>query len=189
MTPSTVTPPSFRYSHATLALHWLMAALMVAVFLFIELKGMFPKGSEPREFMKAMHFSLGLSVLGLLVLRLAARFSGPKPPTVPSVGMQTWLHRAAAAGHLALYAWMVAMPLLGWLTLSAAGKPIALFGLQLPTLVAASNTLAHDLKEVHEEMGELGYWLIGLHVAAALFHQHVLKDGLLSRMGVGRPVV
>jgi superoxide oxidase len=92
----------------------------------------------------------------------------------------------ASLGHLALYALMLVMPVMGWLALSAAGKPIPFFGLEMPPLMAPNKTWAHDIKELHETVGVAGYWLIGIHVAAALGHHYVLKDGLLSRMSVLR---
>ncbi|MDP3134687.1 MAG: cytochrome b/b6 domain-containing protein, partial [Burkholderiaceae bacterium] len=94
--------------------------------------------------------------------------------------------RVAAAGHASLYLLMASMPVLGWLSLSAAGKPIAFFGLQLPALMVADKSWAHDLKAMHETLGTVGYWLIGSHVMAALGHQWVLKVGLLNRMALGR---
>ena len=67
--------------------------------------------------------------------------------------------------------------------LSAAGKPIPFFGFELPALIAPDEALAKQIKAVHALAGNMGYGLIGLHVGAALFHQWVLKDRLLQRMG------
>ena len=180
------TPPSFRYSTALVAIHWFMALLLVAVYASIELRVLFPKGSEPRELIKTLHFLLGLGVLLMVALRLAARVSSPQPPPTSPPGRDVWMERVAAAGHASLYLLMASMPVLGWLSLSAAGKPIAFFGLQLPALMAADKTWAHDLKAMHETLGTVGYWLIGSHVMAALGHQWLLKDGLLNRMALGR---
>jgi cytochrome b561 len=77
---------------------------------------------------------------------------------------------------------MVGMPLMGWMVLSAAGKPIPFFGLELPALIAPDDALAKQLKALHETAGSVGYVLIGLHVVAAFFHQFVLKDHLLARL-------
>jgi cytochrome b561 len=71
---------------------------------------------------------------------------------------------------------------LGWLALSAAGKPIPFFGIQLPALVAESKDLAEQLKEVHETVGTIGYFLIGAHALAALFHHFITHDNTLLRM-------
>jgi cytochrome b561 len=122
---------------------------------------------------------LGLTVFGLVWLRLIARWLHPAPKAVVGAG---WERALAKLMHLALYALMIGLPLLGWLTLSAAGKPIPLFGLELPALVGANQDLAGELKELHETLAVAGYWLIGLHAAAALFHQYVRRDGTLQRM-------
>jgi cytochrome b561 len=93
--------------------------------------------------------------------------------------------------HFALYFLMIAMPLGGWLLLSAAGKPIPFFGLELPALVGASKSLATLIKEIHEVGGTVGYFLIGFHTAAALFHHYVLRDkhatADASEPGLSRP--
>ncbi len=177
-------PHTFRYGTALVAVHWLMALLMVAVFASIELRVLYAKGTEMRDFMKALHFMLGLTVLAMVVLRLAARWASPKPVDAANGTLQTWAHRLANLGHLALYGFMVLMPLAGWLALSAAGKPIPFFGLELPALMGPDKAFAHDIKELHEAVGELGYWLIGVHVAAALGHHYIIKDGLMYRMAL-----
>ena len=98
----------------------------------------------------------------------------PAPPA--------WQHALATVVHWVLYLFMIGMPLGGWLMLSAAGKPIPYFGLELPSLVAPDKALATQVKEIHETIGKAGYALIGLHAVAALFHHHVLKDDTLTRM-------
>jgi len=153
---------------------------MVAVYATIELRGLFPKGSDPREAMKALHFMLGLTVLLLLSVRIYARVVSPAPLISPALSPAQNL--AAKLGHLALYIFMIAMPVLGWAVLSAAGKPIPFFGLELPPLIAENEELAKSLKEIHETVGELGYYLIGIHVLAALYHHHIRKDDTLTRM-------
>ena len=171
---------SDRYSKPSIALHWLTALLLVAVYAFIELRELFPKGSDPREAMKAIHFMLGLSVLLLLLPRVIARIQGNTPIITPEP--PAWQQTAAKITHLALYAFMIIMPVLGWLILSAAGKPVPFFGLQLPALIAEDKAFAKQLKEIHEIIGEFGYYLIGLHVLASLFHHYFQHDNTLVRM-------
>jgi cytochrome b561 len=77
---------------------------------------------------------------------------------------------------------MIAMPILGWLMLSAAAKPIPFFGLELPALIGENKELAKSLKEIHETIGVIGYYLIGIHVLAALYHHHIRKDNTLTRI-------
>lgn len=169
-----------RYGSLSIAMHWLMLVLLVAVYASIELRELFPKGSDIREALKTWHYMLGLSVFVLVWLRLAIHLSGPTPRIVPESA--SWQRLSARLMHLALYALMIAMPLAGWLVLSAAAKPIAFFGFELPPLVSENKGLADVLEEIHETGGTVGYYLIGLHAAAALFHHYVTRDNTLTRM-------
>lgn len=169
-----------RYSIGTLALHWLMFVLMIAVYALIELRELFPKGSDPREAMKALHFMFGLSILLLVLPRIGTRLLGPSPAITPQP--PAWQQASAKLVHLLLYLFMLAMPLLGWLTLSATGKPIPFFGLHIPALISEDKELAKSIKEIHETVGEIGYYLIGLHVLAALYHHYFQHDDTLRRM-------
>lgn len=177
---------SDRFSKASIVLHWAMLALLVAVYACIELREFYPKGSEPREALKTWHFMLGLSVFLLVWVRLAARLSAKAPPIVPAA--PRWQRFIANAVELALYCLMIVMPVLGWLTLSADGDEIPFFGLQLPALIAENTALADDLQSVHKTIGTIGYWLIGLHALAALFHHYVQRDNTLRRMLLSRAV-
>lgn len=161
----------------SIALHWLMLLLLAAVYACIELREFWPRGSDIREGLKTWHFMLGLSVFVLVWIRLAARWRTPLLALSPG-----WTRWPAAVGHVALYALMIAMPLLGWLALSAEGDPVPFFGLSLPPLVAPNEGLAEQVEELHETLGVAGYWLIGLHTAAALFHHYGLRDATLRRM-------
>jgi len=173
-----------RYGYITISLHWLMLILLVAVYASIELREFFPKGSDPRAALKALHFMLGLSVLGFALLRLGVRLSGATPRIEPEPG--SWEKLSAKFMHIALYVLMIAMPLAGWLILSAAGKPIPFLGLQLPALIGENQDLAKQIEEVHEVVGTAGYFLIGLHAAAALFHHYIKRDNTLVRILPGR---
>ena len=175
----TAAAPS-RYHLLSVALHWLTLLLLVAVYALIELRGIYPKGSEARELMKHWHFMLGLLVFVLVLARLPARALFREPPITPAPpAWQEWMARAM---HLALYAFLVGMPLLGWVVLSAKGKPVPFFGLELPTLVATDRAWSKELESLHALIGTIGYWLIGLHAAAALYHHYVMSDDTLRRM-------
>lgn len=169
-----------RFGFPSIGLHWLMLLLLVAVYAAMELRGIFPKGSDAREAMKTWHYMLGLSVFVLVWVRLAARLVHPTPAIVPAPPQ--WQVYLARAVHVALYLLMIAMPLIGWMLLSAEGKPIPFFGLQLPALVGENKPLAGQLEEIHEFIGTAGYFLIGLHTVAALFHHYVVRDNTLRRM-------
>ena len=129
-----------RYGIISITLHWLMLLLIASVYLCIELRGNFPRGSDIREGLKTWHFMLGLSVLALVLFRAAVNLVGIAPRIQPDP--PTWQKILAKLMHLALYALMIGMPILGWLTLSAEGKIIPFFGLQLPALVNASKSVA-----------------------------------------------
>jgi cytochrome b561 len=122
------------------AMHWLMLSLLIAVYACIELRGFYPRGSDLREGLKTWHFMLGLGVSALVIVRLAIRLAAGSTPPVPPAP-PVWHERLAGLMHLALYVFLMAMPLLGWLTLSAAGKSIPFFGLSLPPLWARTGCL------------------------------------------------
>ena len=169
-----------RYSTLSLSLHWLMLVLLVAVSACTALRDFWPKGSDFREGLKTWHFMLGLSVLALVLVRTAARLAGTIPPINPPP--PAWQMRLAGLLHILIYALMIAMPILGWTLLSATGKPIPLFGLMLPPLVAPDKTFADQVKEIHETLATIAYFLIGAHALAGLFHHYIARDDTLRRM-------
>lgn len=171
---------TIRYGSLSIGIHWLMLLLFIAVYGSIELRVLYEKGSDPREALKAWHFMLGLLVFALVWLRIAARLSGPTPNIQPAPDKVQQL--SAKLLHLALYALMIGMPLTGWLVLSASGKVIPFFGLELPALIGENKDLAKQIKEVHEFVGTTGYYLLGLHVIAALYHHYIKRDDTLTRM-------
>lgn len=170
-----------RYGVLSIGMHWLMLVLLVGVYACIELRELYPKGSDPREALKTWHFMLGLSVFALVLLRLALRyFAGPAPRIEPEP--PNWQKYFATLMHVALYVFLVMMPLLGWLTLSAKGKAIPFFGLELPALIGADKALAEQIEGIHQTVGTIGYYLVGLHALVALFHHYVLRDDVLLRI-------
>ena len=173
-----------RYGSLSIGIHWLMLLLFVAVYACIELRVFYPKGSDLREGLKTWHFMLGMLVFVLVWLRLAARFPAPRLSIQPEP--PSWQQLSAKLLHLALYAVMIGMPVTGWLLLSASGKAIPFFGLELPALVGANKDLAGQIKELHEFVGTAGYYLIGLHAAAAFYHHYVVRDNTMTRMLPGR---
>lgn len=176
----TATTTRERFHPLSIGAHWITVLLLVAVYALIELKGAFPKGSQERELVKLWHEMLGLAVFALVFARLALRAIYPAPAIQPPP--PAWQARAAQAMHVALYVFLLVMPLLGWLVLSAKGKPVPFFGLELPALLAPDKALARSLEEVHEVIGTAGYFLISLHAAAALWHHHIQRDDTLRRM-------
>ncbi len=169
-----------RYGYFSIAMHWAMLLLLVAVYACIELREFYPRGSDLRNGLKQWHFMLGLSVFLLVWLRLALRIVGTTPRVSPVPAL--WQQRLAGLVHLVLYGFMIAMPLLGWLVLSAAGKSIPFFGLELPALLGPDEALADSVEDLHKTIGSIGYYLVGVHAVAALFHHYVVRDNTLLRM-------
>jgi superoxide oxidase len=172
--------PSRGYSGTMIALHWGIVLLIIAVYATMELRGLAPRGPE-RDAVKAVHYMLGLSVLVLVMLRVAVRLSSPPPPAIMPA-LPAWQAWSARLLHAVLYLFMFAMPVLGWLVLSAQGAGIPFWGLSLPSLVSPDKALARSFKEAHEFIATLGYGLVGLHAAAALFHHYIRRDTTLRRM-------
>jgi cytochrome b561 len=169
-----------RYGSMQITLHWVMLLLLAAVYACIELRGYFPKGSDTREALKTWHFMLGLTVLVLAMARVVIHLFGPGPRINPVP--PRWQLIASKVVHIALYAFMFGMPIVGWLLLSADAKAIPFFGVELPALTRANSDMAKQLKEVHEAVGTVGYVLIGVHAAAALIHHYVVRDNTLRRI-------
>lgn len=175
MTPVNTT----RYSTISIALHWLMLLVIVGVFAAMELREYYPRGSDTRNWLKSMHFTLGLTVFVLVWIRITARMVTSSPAAMAG---PAWRTAPAKAVHLVLYGFMIAMPIAGWALLSAEGDAIPFYGINLPALVAKNPALAEQIEWAHVLGGDIVFWLIAAHAAAALFHQYWLKDNLLQRM-------
>ena len=125
---------------------------------------------------------IGMRVLLMAAVRVWFKLRAPTPPIEPAP--PAWQESVAKLKHMDLYAFMIGMPLLGWLSLSAYGKPVPFFGLELPALIGVNKQLGGQLKEIHEVVGIAGYFLIGAHAIAALFHHYVIKDNTFLRMSL-----
>lgn len=169
-----------RYGGTLIALHWATLLLLIGVYATMELRGLAPRG-EARDAVKALHSMLGLTVLFLVPLRLLLRVVSAPPSAIspPIPAYQLWLSRLL---HVALYAFMVVMPLTGWLMLGAKGATVPFWGFTLPSLSGPDRAMAGGLEEVHEALATVGYVLIGLHAAAALFHHYIRRDDTLRRI-------
>ncbi len=180
MATASASSRSDRYSRPLIALHWLTLLLLIAIYACMELRGYAERGSVLREGMKHWHFMLGLMLLALVWIRLAARWFGTTPAA--DVALPRWQRQLAGGVQVLLYVFMIAMPIIGWLLLSAEGKTIPFFGLELPALMSPDKAWAGQFEDLHETLATIGYYLIGGHAAAALLHHYVLKDGTLRRM-------
>ena len=168
------------YASPIILLHWLMLILIAVAYALMELKSIAPRGSDLRLNMASAHYLLGLSIFALVWVRLGLRITGTVPPIDPLPA--AWEIAFARGMHWFFYAFLIALPLLGWLALSAKGKPVHLFVFDLPFPIGRDDALAKRLKEVHETLARVGYFAIGLHAAAALFHHYFRHDSTLKRM-------
>ncbi len=176
--------PALRYTRVAMALHWLLGAALVAMFgLGIYMADL--PFSPTRLKLYNWHKWAGITVLVLSALRLAWRLTH-RPPALPPAmanAMPRWQHLAHHATHHGLYGLFFAVPLLGWAYSSSAGFPIVVFGVwPLPDWVPVNPELADALKPLHKFSALALAALVVLHVAAALKHQWVDRDGLIGRM-------
>lgn len=173
-----------RYSAVSIALHWIGALLIFCGFGL----GLFMTGVEfsPAKFRYyAWHKWIGITVFLVTAARLAWRAAHPPPPL--PVTMPEWQARAARGNHALLYALMLAIPLSGWLYSSATGVSVVYLGLlPLPNLVAKDKEAAGILLTVHQTLNFALLLAVLMHIAAALRHHWVDRDGVLARMLPGR---
>jgi len=168
-----------RYTATAMALHWLLAVAIVGAFGMGLYMSDLPLSPTRLELFN-WHKWAGVTILALSALRLLWRLGHRPPADLP---MPAWQARAAHAVHFLLYLAFFAVPLSGWAYSSAAGFPIVWFGvLPLPDFVPVDKPLAHQLKELHELLAWGLALLVLAHVAAALKHHLIDKDGLLLRM-------
>jgi len=171
--------PSPRYTRTAIALHWLLA-LMILVSFGVGLYMADLPVSPQRLKLFSWHKWAGIVILTLSALRLLWRLTHRPPADLP---MPRWQQRAAHWTHGAMYGLFFAVPLVGWAYSSAAGFPVVVFGLlPLPDFVPADKALAEAIEPWHGALAWMLMGLVAVHVGAALKHQFFDRDGLLSRM-------
>lgn len=176
-------PEATVYALPARVMHWLTAVLVV-VMLGMGLIIANAWGGKAQDLLYTLHKSTGALVLVLVLMRLAYRL-GHKPPPLPDdiPGIQKL---AAQVMHWALYALLIAQPLLGWVGTSAYPAPVPFFGLfELPALAAPNRALSDRLLGLHGLLGLTLAGLAALHITAALFHYFVRRDRVLLRMLTG----
>jgi cytochrome b561 len=173
-----------RYDWLAILFHWVMAALIFYAAAAILIADDLPRGAF-REFIKTTHNSVGAVVLLLLVLRVLWRLVSTTP-ALPS-DMTAQQQRLAGLAHLGLYAMMAAVPLLGLITLFLRGRGLEFGFFSIASPLAANRTLSRSIKEVHELAAYALLGLVAFHIAAALWHQFIKRDGLMGWMSFRRP--
>ena len=160
-------------------LHWVMAICIVTM-LFVGV-GMVSTVSPLHLTLLSIHKPLGIAILVLVVVRVIVRLTSGAPALPADL---PWVMKLGAhLSHVALYGLMLAMPLLGWAMESAGSYPIVLApGIELPPIVAPSAGLYTVLHTAHVWLAYLLFLTVLAHLAAALFHGLVRRDGVFSAM-------
>lgn len=160
-------------------LHWAIVLLILPQYFLVEAAEELPNGLEKLQLM-TWHKSLGMLVLILALVRILWKVMNKGLPD--PIGT-AWQRKAAAAGHGLLYLLILAQPLSGWIVSSSGNHPVTLFSwFQFPAIVGENHDLHELMEEVHEVLFFALLAVAVVHVAAALYHHVVLKDGVLRRM-------
>jgi cytochrome b561 len=170
-------PVPHRFNLLQRLLHWLMAICLIAM-LFIGV-GMVSTVTPKYLPLITIHKTLGIAILALVLIRLALRirFGAPSLPA----DLPLPIKLAAHLSHYALYGLMIVMPLLGWAMLSAAEYPVVLYGKNfLPSILPQSDSVHTLLWNAHYYLAFAFFALVLMHVAAAMFHALVRRDGVFE---------
>lgn len=167
-----------RYNRGARALHWAIAALVIANLA----TGLLHDPLEDYIRLMPFHKSTGLTILALSVLRLLWRATWQRPP-YPSAVSQSAILFARIVQAL-FYVLMLVMPLTGWILASAGKYPLTWFDLfPVPKFGVSQESTTYAIgHEAHELLGWLFLLLVVLHIGAALRHHFLLKDPILRRM-------
>ncbi len=170
-----------RYDTVARGLHWTMAILIIVAFGLGLAAEEMPKATEALAVQ--VHVLVGASLVVLLGFRVLWRLTHSAPPAPPAGPL---MERAAQLGHLGLYLLMAAVLAAGLATLFLRGGAIDAVLFTIPSPIQANRALGRSAKEMHEVLSFALIGLSGLHVAAALWHQFVLRDHTLARMAAPR---
>jgi cytochrome b561 len=177
--------PSFgqsdAYTHTAIAIHWLIALLILGGFAIGWVMTSIPGFTPGKLRYFSWHKWIGVTVFALVLLRIIWRLTHKAPPLPDH--MTSWERVAAHAVHGGLYLLMIVVPVTGYLYSSAANVPVVYLGLvPLPRIIAPDPVLKVVFKTAHDTLDYCLAALVLVHVAAALKHQWIDRDGLLSRM-------
>src|SRR6202048_4482842 len=171
----TIRNTAARWGHVAQFLHWLIVVLIITQVILANIAENLPLG--PKKIAKfAQHKSVGITILGLAVVRLLWRWANPTP-ALPTT-LKPYERVLAGVTHFGLYLLLFAMPLTGWMMTSARGFPASWFGFfQLPDFVPKNDALYNAMKETHDTLALALYAIVFLHVVGALKHHFLLEVG------------
>ncbi len=170
----------YSYNGIAKAFHWLVVAMLIVQYSVALLLGsILPKSAE--DSLSSWHFSMGSSILVVMLARLAWRLTHTPPP--PPKDLSPGLRRLSRATHWAFYGVFIVLPFLGWAAASGDGARVSLAGLiPLPLLVPKDDPFGKAMATVHPIIAISMLAVIALHVAGALYHALIKRDGVIQRM-------
>jgi cytochrome b561 len=167
-----------KYNAVAISLHWLVVLLVILQFILGWTMPDVHRDTKPISLIAA-HIIVGTALLTAMVCRVIWRLTHQPP----SEDLSPVLRAVSAITHFALYALLIVVPVLGWITASSRGWTVTLLGVvPLPGLSPVGSGWGHEMGDVHGVLAWVLFGGICLHVAAALFHRFVLRDGVLRRM-------
>jgi cytochrome b561 len=174
-------PRSADYGALAKSFHWLIVILLAAQFAIGWSMPHIGPRTQPETLIN-LHFSVGALILLVVLARLAWRLTHPVPPLVDD--SRLWQQRLAQVTHFLLYALLLIIPVLGWMSASGRAFTVSLFGLfELPSLLPPKHPWTSPLGDLHDFLSTYALLgLVGLHVVAALYHHFLLRDRTLARM-------
>jgi cytochrome b561 len=168
-----------KYDPFARLLHWLIVLLLIAQYAVAWTMPDIHRGVQPVGLI-GWHLELGTAIVAVMVVRIVWRFVRREPGVVESSRL---MRQAASLTHGLLYALLIVEPVLGWINASARGWRVTLFGvIPLPPLSAEGASFGRLMGDVHQVVAWAVVGVVGVHVAAALYHHFLLRDGLLRRM-------
>ena len=169
-----------RFDGVSIGLHWATVVLIGAMFASAWSIGLAADAATAGTLL-TVHRSIGTTLWFLAIARLVWRLRFARRPPLPA-HLPTVQRRAAMLVESALYVLLLAQPLIGLAQTLTRGKPFQLFAFHAPAMMARDKALTGLFHRIHELSAWVLLGLIGAHVAAALFHRLVLKDGVLQSM-------
>ena len=169
------------YAGTAKALHWVIVALLIVQFVLAWTMPDIKRDTKPDTLIN-LHLSFGALIVAVAIVRLGWRLTHREPE--PHDGLPPWQVQSARIMHWLLYLLLFVVPILGWMNASWRGFPVTVFGLfDLPKLMATRAPGFRWSGDVHGLLANYAMLaLVALHVAAALYHYFIRRDGVLQRM-------
>ncbi|HEY6858916.1 MAG TPA: cytochrome b [Pseudolabrys sp.] len=168
------------YKSSAKFLHWLIVALLMVQFMVAWNMPHIGRNT-PVSTLISLHFTVGIVILAVAILRLVWRVIQGEP--TPLDGVPPWQTRSARVIHWLLYLLLLVVPVLGWINASWRGMPVVFFGLELPKLIGPRAPGWRWTGDVHNLLANyMMLTLVGLHILAGLYHHFIRRDHVLQRM-------